>query len=63
MLTIKNPDLTVVRDSWEAKKAEHEAKLSELLHVPWTFNFDAAAIYAFATGDYSKERPGQMLNE
>jgi hypothetical protein len=52
-----------VRDDWEAKKADIEAKLSEILGTPWTFEVDLLQIYAYAQEGYAKENYGAYLFE
>ncbi len=37
-----------VRDNWENKKADFEEKLSSILGVPWTFNYDTNGLYKIA---------------
>ncbi|KAI9777860.1 MAG: hypothetical protein M1839_008537 [Geoglossum umbratile] len=48
------------RDVWEANKAQLEAKISQLLGVPWTVEVDPQVIYACGQ-DWSKDRPGDVV--
>ena len=55
--------LKLVRDQFESKLPELEAKLSSVLGQPWKINFDTGYLYTFADDRFSKESPGQMFTE
>ncbi|KAF7369536.1 hypothetical protein MVEN_00283500 [Mycena venus] len=53
-----------VREMYEGHKERFENELSELLGVPWTFDFDPLAIYPYAElqpSDFPKEYLGNVL--
>ncbi|KAK4695767.1 hypothetical protein P7C71_g2048, partial [Lecanoromycetidae sp. Uapishka_2] len=52
-----------VRDVFEAKLPDQEAKLSSVLGVPWKTSIDPGYIYTFAKSRYTKDQPGHMLHE
>ncbi|KAI0190696.1 hypothetical protein EV127DRAFT_388616 [Xylaria flabelliformis] len=53
-----------VRDEWDAKKGEVEAKISEILGVAWTIDVNPNQIYAYSESSaYAKERIGSCLYE
>ncbi|KAF4635047.1 hypothetical protein G7Y89_g3041 [Cudoniella acicularis] len=52
-----------VRDGWEAKKPELEAKLLAHLGVPWTFEVNPLIIYPYAEKDsYGHNSLGDCIN-
>ncbi|KAI1751041.1 hypothetical protein F4782DRAFT_201606 [Xylaria castorea] len=53
-----------VRDDWDAKKGDVEAKISEILGVAWTIDVNPNQIYAYSESSaYAKERLGACLHE
>ncbi|KAJ7226449.1 hypothetical protein C8J57DRAFT_1197570 [Mycena rebaudengoi] len=53
-----------VRDEYENKKADFDKELSELLGVPWTFDFNPLAIYPYAESQrFAKDQPGTTLRD
>lgn len=57
--------IRAVRDNWENKKADFEGKLTSILGVPWTFNYDTNSLYQLAISsgvscDDAKTNPGVM---
>ncbi|KAG8529609.1 uncharacterized protein KY384_006246 [Bacidia gigantensis] len=53
-----------VRDNWEAKRSELEARLSSVLGTPWTAAIDPAELFSFATGNqYASQNMGEMIAE
>ncbi|KAL8708421.1 MAG: hypothetical protein Q9220_006711 [cf. Caloplaca sp. 1 TL-2023] len=52
-----------VRDKWETQQPQLEAKISEMLGVPWKVVFDAGYLYSLAEDRFSQESPGQMFAE
>jgi hypothetical protein len=52
-----------VRDEWESKQEEHQAKLTELLGTEWTVEADLKQIYAYAQDGYAKDSLGSCVNE
>ncbi|KAI0467331.1 hypothetical protein F4859DRAFT_495029 [Xylaria cf. heliscus] len=53
-----------VRDDWDAKKGNIEARLSETLGVPWTVDVNPNQIYAYSDSSaYAKENLGACLHE
>jgi len=55
--------LDVVRDEWDAKKADLEKNLSEALGTEWTIEADPLAIYPYATSDWGKNSIGSVLHQ
>ncbi|KAI0453893.1 hypothetical protein F5B21DRAFT_504782 [Xylaria acuta] len=53
-----------VRDDWDAKKGNIEARLSEILGVAWTVDVNPNQIYAYSDSSaYAKENLGSCLHE
>lgn len=52
-----------VRDDWDAKKADVEARITEILGVPWTIEVNPNQIYAYAKSGYAKENLGACIHE
>ncbi|KAI1296995.1 hypothetical protein F5Y03DRAFT_370234 [Xylaria venustula] len=52
-----------VRDGWDAKKGDLEAKFTELLGTEWTIDVNPNQVYAYATEErsYAKENLGNLL--
>jgi len=51
-----------VRDDFDAKIPESEAKISKTLGVPWTVMVDTGALWPLAEERTAKEQFGAMLN-
>ncbi|KAI1424277.1 hypothetical protein F5Y12DRAFT_715423 [Xylaria sp. FL1777] len=54
-----------VRDDWDAKKGDIQAKITELLGVEWTIDVNPNQVYAYATEDkrYARENLGSCIHE
>ncbi|KAI0803471.1 hypothetical protein GGR55DRAFT_662736 [Xylaria sp. FL0064] len=54
-----------VRDDWDAKKGEIEAKLTEILGTEWTIDVDPKQVLAYATEErsYAKQNLGACIRE
>ncbi|KAH8832185.1 hypothetical protein DL96DRAFT_1678378 [Flagelloscypha sp. PMI_526] len=54
-----------LRDEWEANKDGFDKKVSDLLGVDWSFDFDPLALYPYAeaTDNYSKEYFGRLFKQ
>ncbi|KAI0424106.1 hypothetical protein F5Y09DRAFT_348065 [Xylaria sp. FL1042] len=54
-----------VRDDWDAKKGEIEAKITALLGTEWTIDVNPNQVYAYATEDkpYARENLGACIRE
>ncbi|KAI0969034.1 hypothetical protein F4678DRAFT_463787 [Xylaria arbuscula] len=52
-----------VRDDWDAKKGDLQAKYTELLGTEWTIDVNPNQVYAYATEErsYAKENLGNLL--
>lgn len=52
-----------IRDKWETKKADFEAKISQKLGTAWTIDINPLAVYPYASNDYAKESLGSLLSD
>jgi hypothetical protein len=53
-----------VRDDWDAKKADVEKKLSDILGEPWTIDVNPNQIYVYAkdNNSYVKQSLGHCVH-